>query len=51
MPATDASITSRAEEVGDPGQVSQKKIVKSVEGELFDDFDDLDFDESLSQEI
>lgn len=51
MPATDTSITSRAEEAGDPGQVSQKKIVKSVEGELFDDFDDLDFDESLSQEI
>jgi len=25
--------------------------VKSVEGELFDDFDDLDFDERLSQEI
>jgi hypothetical protein len=43
------STTGRVEEAGDPGRVSQMEMV-SVEDGLFDGLDDLDFDESLSQE-
>jgi hypothetical protein len=39
------STTSRVEEAGDLGRVSQMKMVRSVENGLFDDLDDIDFDE------
>jgi hypothetical protein len=48
--ASTTSTTSRVEEAGDLGRVSQMEIVRSVEDGLFDSLDDLDFDESLSQE-
>jgi hypothetical protein len=44
------STTSRAEEAGQLGRVSQMEMVRSAEDELFDGLDDLDFDESLNQE-
>jgi len=48
--ASTTSTTSRVEEAGDLGRVSQMETVKSVEDGLFDGLDDLDYDESLSQE-
>jgi len=48
--ASTTSTTSRVEEAGDLGRVSQMEMVRSVEDGLFDGLDDLGFDESLSQE-
>lgn len=48
--ANTTSTTSRVEEAGDLGRVSQMEMVGSVEDGLFDSLDDFDFDESLSQE-
>jgi hypothetical protein len=48
--ASTTSTTSRVEEAGDLRRVSQMEMVRSVEDGLFDSLNDLDFDESLSQE-
>jgi hypothetical protein len=48
--ACTTSTTSRAEEAGQLGRVSQMEKVKSVEDGFLDGLDDIDFDESLSQE-
>jgi hypothetical protein len=48
--ASTTSTTSRVEEAGHLRRVSQIEMVRSVEDGLFDGLDDLDFDESLSQE-
>jgi hypothetical protein len=42
------STTSRVEEAGELGRVSQMKMVKSVEDGLLDGLNDLDFNVSLS---
>jgi hypothetical protein len=48
--ASTTSTTSRVEEAGELGRVWQMEMVGSVEDGLLDGLDDLDFDESLSQE-
>jgi hypothetical protein len=48
--ASTTSTTSRVGEAGELGGVSQMEMVKSVEDGLLDGLDDLDFDESLSQQ-
>jgi hypothetical protein len=48
--ASTTSTTSRVEEAGYLGRVRQMEMVRSVEDGLLDGLDDLDFDESLSQE-
>ena len=43
-----ASTTSRAEESGDAGRISQEGMIGNAEEGLFNGLDDLDFDECLS---
>ena len=50
-PSTTTTTASRAVEAGDAGRVLQEGITGGLEDGLFNELDDLDFDECLSQEI
>jgi hypothetical protein len=47
-PLITASTTSRAEEAGDGGLISQEGMMGNLEDGLFNDLDDRDFDECLN---